>query len=775
MIMKKIFGLLAFASMLITFAACEKKGVDEEKNPTEGVVELSASFKACATRVSLNNTTLTWEAGDQIVVNNTTFTTKDGGAKAKFTAPSFEVAEGATLVARYGESKIAKEQTAREGSVPAATPAVAVAMYSKGVELSFGSVASFLKFTPSVAGDVTIATTDGKLLAGDFSVDAEGKVAFATTGSTSVTLKGCAAGKSYYVAVAPVKLSSSLVITIGGKSYVAQNNHLEFVANTIYNLGKLSEEGGNEQPDQPNQPAGPKQSHNLYLYKHKNTWSSVKLYSWDAAEAKYTGEWPGEDPAREEMINGHKYLVWEMPAEADGVELSIVVNNGVAEGGEKSEDFSLGKFDGERYILLNGTKLSNIADKRDPIPAGDSEDPNTPDVPVGNGHKIYVYQHNNSWSLNLYTWDENGTAYTGEWPGSSTSITEKIGDYEYKVWVLPETANNVNLSLLLNGGGDDSKTGDFSLGVFDGDHYLLLSGSAISEITDSANPGVPVQPENPGQPELPTNPDVYAGWGLVGEHQGWDITSPSPLYKTTTENLYVAENVELKANGFKFAKYDLQNWDGENTTFGAWKRSEGKEYFDYNAEISSGEWYSVYDNNLGEHKENIGVGDWSKRYDIYLRVVEHAEWGEHLEYTVVEHGADVNAPDNGGNEGTPETPETPNQPELSDKVVYLKPNSNWVVDNARFAAYFFVDDSKHEWVSLTDEDSDSIYECHLPVGYELGCNIIFCRMNPSSTVNSWDNKWNQTADLTTPTDGKNLYTVADGSWDGSDNNQWSVK
>ena len=38
-------------------------------------------------------------------------------------------------------------------------------------------------------------------------------------------------------------------------------------------------------------------------------------------------------------------------------------------------------------------------------------------------------------------------------------------------------------------------------------------------------------------------------------------------------------------------------------------------------------------------------------------------------------------------------------------------------------------------------------------------------MNPATTANSWDNKWNQTGDLTVPTDGTNCYTVADNTWD----------
>ena len=102
-------------------------------------------------------------------------------------------------------------------------------------------------------------------------------------------------------------------------------------------------------------------------------------------------------------------------------------------------------------------------------------------------------------------------------------------------------------------------------------------------------------------------------------------------------------------------------------------------------------------------------------------------------------------------------------------VLYLVPNSNWKVDNARFAAYFY--GNGDIWVSMTDEDGDGYYEVEAPAGYP---NVIFCRMNPGTTENNWDNKWNQTGDLTVPTDDKNCYTVPADVWNGSDNNNWSV-
>lgn len=93
--------------------------------------------------------------------------------------------------------------------------------------------------------------------------------------------------------------------------------------------------------------------------------------------------------------------------------------------------------------------------------------------------------------------------------------------------------------------------------------------------------------------------------------------------------------------------------------------------------------------------------------------------------------------------------------------LYLTPNSNWKVDNARFAAYFFGNGDK--WVSMTAVEGETdLYEVTVPAGYP---NVIFCRMNPGNATNSWDTKWNQTSDLAIPTNGTNHYTVTEGAWD----------
>ncbi len=96
--------------------------------------------------------------------------------------------------------------------------------------------------------------------------------------------------------------------------------------------------------------------------------------------------------------------------------------------------------------------------------------------------------------------------------------------------------------------------------------------------------------------------------------------------------------------------------------------------------------------------------------------------------------------------------------------VYLTVDPSWKSDGARFAAYFFGNGTT--WKSMTAvEGQDNMYTCSIPSGYP---NVIFCRMNGGSSANDWNNKWNQTVDLTLA-DG-HMFTITN-PWDSSNDDK----
>ena len=236
-------------------------------------------------------------------------------------------------------------------------------------------------------------------------------------------------------------------------------------------------------------------------------------------------------------------------------------------------------------------------------------------------------------------------------------------------------------------------------------------------------------------------PGVASEWALLGVFSGWKDTA---MLTTNVDNLVVLNDVTLyAAEGFLVRKPSTD-----------WADKYGASSVNY---IKANHYIEASKDGVDMCVEATGV------YDVYFDYVSHNLY-------VVEAGADYTTAAKQTVSG-----EEPKQeePEVTDKVVYLKPNSNWMNDGARFAIYVWGAAPGEKWVSMTD-CGDGTYEAFLPEGYDYGCNIIFCRMNPSTTSNNWNNKWNQTSDLKTPTDGKNMYTVTEGTWDNG-GGTWSVK
>lgn len=104
--------------------------------------------------------------------------------------------------------------------------------------------------------------------------------------------------------------------------------------------------------------------------------------------------------------------------------------------------------------------------------------------------------------------------------------------------------------------------------------------------------------------------------------------------------------------------------------------------------------------------------------------------------------------------------------------LYLRPNSNWTQESARFAMYLYNENSQSRWVDMTGL-ADGAYYADVPQDTSW-TGVIFCRMNPAATENSWTGGilWNQTDNLF-PEDAENCYTMANGAWSHGDGS-WST-
>ena len=102
-------------------------------------------------------------------------------------------------------------------------------------------------------------------------------------------------------------------------------------------------------------------------------------------------------------------------------------------------------------------------------------------------------------------------------------------------------------------------------------------------------------------------------------------------------------------------------------------------------------------------------------------------------------------------------------------TLYLVPNSNWNQAGARFAVFLCNSKTSQTdmWIPMKKVDgNDNLYKVDVLSQYDYQ-TVIFCRMDPNNTTDSWDNKWNQTGDEAFPTDNKTKFTVDEGQWGSS--------
>lgn len=114
--------------------------------------------------------------------------------------------------------------------------------------------------------------------------------------------------------------------------------------------------------------------------------------------------------------------------------------------------------------------------------------------------------------------------------------------------------------------------------------------------------------------------------------------------------------------------------------------------------------------------------------------------------------------------------------ETESVTVYLKPNANWLANNARFAVYWFdsSNSSVNGWTDMEQLESDSeYYVATIDTADTSTYALVFCRMNPSTTDNSWSNKWNQTGDMFLRDTSSYICVINDDAWDNS--SYWDTK
>ena len=267
-----------------------------------------------------------------------------------------------------------------------------------------------------------------------------------------------------------------------------------------------------------------------------------------------------------------------------------------------------------------------------------------------------------------------------------------------------------------------------------------------------------------------------------------NIASPANLDYNTSVTLtaepdagcafvkWVNENEELVAST---PTYTINKMDGNKTVQAIfaqgttvylkpvdWWKSDNARFAVYMWKDGGNEWREMEDLGCNGDIYTIDIPHgYTKLIFARLKPVTDAEYDKNDEWNNVwNQTEDLTVP--AGNKNTYDM----NAQSITN--LYLKPHDNWKKENARFAAYFFVN-ANNKWVDMKHV-KDGIYKCTIPTDQAYK-TVIYGRMNPGTNTNNFDNgtKWNQTGNLTIPTNGTNCYTLTGGEWDGV-TGEWST-
>jgi len=782
--MKKIYSIIFAAAALFAASSCQEEIVEPDLGTQENEsMTITAGFGA-ETKTVLDGLTTYWKKGDQISVfdSNKKESDTDEGNNRCFsideTATTFEDGKAASATFKYdGEFvwpqnnqpdplvvalypyqenaycdffyydrnyitglNIPVQQVALEGGFDAnATFALATSKYSESDNLTFTNLYTLLKITLNEEGveKVKVEVTGGNI-AGEAKVQLNlemedentpvfngGTLSATENGTNTVTLTcdgGFKAGKDYYIAIAPVTYTNIKVYlddVLVKDTTPAQPKAL--LPSTIYNIKDL-------QNPEDRALSFPQEEYSVFL--------------------------------------GNDFTAPELSGETTGVTYSSS-NTDVATVDENTGDVTI-KTVGTTVITATAPQTTEYNEATA------------------------------TYTLVVSEKADRGLQF------SEASVTVTLGD----TFTAPELTGMTE-GVTYASSNEEVATVDETTGE------VTIVGAGEAIITASAPATEDFLAGEVSYTLTVNSPDV---WGICGTFTSWNTENAISL-TYVSDGWYEASDVEIyKDDEFKFVKDN--SWDyslGVNAVVEESKETELNEGNDNNIKVAKNGKFTVRLNPTTkvftivcteENTEDVTVtfdvqrdwnqvnlhlwvdyegndnditltGDWpgavltknaSGKYEYSIS----AQYiGQRIGYILSNNGNNQtsDATFNLSHSGNELTIEALPDPGVTYDL-YLDVTQCWRDgNNQRFAAYFYTDNVGSEWVDM-QKISDTLYGVNIPdTKYK---KVIFVRLNPSTTENNFNsgNKYNQTGDLTIPTDGKNLFTMT--SWDGQSSG-WSVK
>ena len=260
--MKKILALFATLA-LVCAVSCEKEEMGEAAimtGNTQFTADVDSDDEA---RTALNGTSTVWSDSDRLSVfdgvsNNLFAIVENNLSTARFRG-DVEEAASYTAIHPYTAGAALTSKGVVTGAVVKATQTATAGSYDPEAALSialtedntlkFKNVCSMFKFTALSSGKLTIkSNTATEYLAGTVTVTYDGvndpTAVVTANGSNSVSITGLQQGKTYCIAVLPIKISAGFTVLFDDVEVRTVNSAVQLKRSQILNLGEFGSKSG---------------------------------------------------------------------------------------------------------------------------------------------------------------------------------------------------------------------------------------------------------------------------------------------------------------------------------------------------------------------------------------------------------------------------------------------------------------------------------------------------------------------------------------------------
>ena len=492
----------------------------------------------------------------------------------------------------------------------------------------------------------------------------------------------------------------------------------------------------------------PEETVTLYFV-NKDNWTNLKAHVWDDNNNPYKN-WNDSESMTDtgEDKNGYDVYSYTFPSKYN----HIIFKGDGNQTGDNCAEYDIAKpyyYGGKWYASLD-------------------------EIPTSGATSLTIYFRNNcGWNIvNAHAWNDDNSN-NGGWPG------EVMTQMDNKPEVYYITFDKQFQHIIFNNGSN--QTGDLNIDI-ENNMYDCSAGKWSEYDGSDDDSG-----DDSGD-------GISTGVYLVGDiFNSWEKSPTKEFKKATSDANTSTLEVMLEANrGYKIKIIDDNieggtKWRGnKNDTFTK-DNLEAVYYKETENNNNYGDGYITTDK-AGKYifTWNSGTNVLSVKYPNTVTVTFYGDGGKVIakvgdeELTspaLVEVGSTINFTYtanegnkfsrwvNGNATSSAETYTITNIAADATVVaefikptpIFLKPSAAWLKYGARFALYWWNNDDKNGWRDMTPVGcNDEYYTAKVPVDAE---KFKFVRMDPENTENNWDNDWNETNELTLPTNGDNLFAM----------------